>query len=101
MIGLKKEKKKKTNVEKKETHVDNHGFDFWVEISTNYFFTLYMANKTSLFFWKKNQRCNICLYFTSRYENMLIYWAESLRGDMTFIISTWIPAQHFLAWVTC
>ena len=30
MIGLKKEKKKKTNVEKKETHVDNCGFGFWV-----------------------------------------------------------------------
>ena len=37
MIGLKK-KKKKTNVEKKETHIDNRGFGFWVEISTNYFF---------------------------------------------------------------
>ena len=31
MIGLKK-KKKKTNVEKKETHVDNCGFGFGVEI---------------------------------------------------------------------
>ena len=31
-------KKKKTNVEKKETHVDNHGFGFWVEISNNNFF---------------------------------------------------------------
>ena len=42
-------KKKK----KKETQVDNHEFDFWVEISTNYFFILYMANKASLFFWRK------------------------------------------------
>ena len=46
MIGLKKKKKQ-------ETHVDNHEFDFWVEISTNYFFILYMANKASLFFWRK------------------------------------------------
>ena len=43
MIGLKK----------KETHIDNRGFGFWVEISTNYFFILYMADKESLFFWKK------------------------------------------------
>ena len=32
-----KKKKKGTNVEKKDTHVDNRGFGFWVEISTNYF----------------------------------------------------------------
>ena len=50
MIGL---KEKKTNIEKKETHVGNCGFGFQVEISTNYFFILYMANKTSLFFWRK------------------------------------------------
>ena len=43
MIGLKK----------KESHVDNRGFGFCVEISTNYFFILYMADKESLFFWKK------------------------------------------------
>ena len=49
MIGL----KKKTNVEKKETHVDNCGFGFWVEISTNYFFIIYMTDKASLLFWKK------------------------------------------------
>ena len=46
-------KKKKTNVEKKESHVDNRGFGFWVEISTNYFFILYLADKKSLFFWRK------------------------------------------------
>ena len=51
MIGL---KKKETNVEKKkETHVDNRGFGFWVEISTKYFFILHMADKASLFFWRK------------------------------------------------
>ena len=44
MIGLKK---------KKETHVDNRGFGFWVEISTNYYFLLYMADKASLFFQRK------------------------------------------------
>ena len=42
-------KKKK----KKKTHVDNCGFGFWVEISTNYFFILYMADKASLLFWRK------------------------------------------------
>ena len=52
MIGL---KKKETNVEKKkETHGDNRGCGFWVEISTNFFFfLLYMADKASLFFWRK------------------------------------------------
>ena len=50
MIGL---KEKKTNIEKKETHVGNCGFGFWVEISTNYFFILYMADKASLFFGEK------------------------------------------------
>ena len=51
MIGLKN--KKETNLEKKETYVDNRGFGFCVEISTNYFFILYMADKASLFFWRK------------------------------------------------
>ena len=51
MIGLKKI----------ETHVDNRGFGFWVEISTNYYFLLYMADKASLFFLEKNQRYNLCL----------------------------------------
>ena len=46
LIGL---KKKRLTLEKK-THVDNCGFGFWVEISTNYFFILYMADKA---FWKK------------------------------------------------
>ena len=44
MIGLKKknkEKERKTNVEKRETHIDNREFGFWVEISTNYFYFLY------------------------------------------------------------
>ena len=49
MIGL---KKKRLTLEKK-THVDNCGFGFWVEISTNYFFILYMADKASLLFWRK------------------------------------------------
>ena len=56
MIGLKKrkkEKERKSNVEKRETHIDNREFGFWVEISTNYFFILYMADKASLFFWRK------------------------------------------------
>ena len=41
MIGLKKrnkEKERKTNVEKRETRIDNREFGFWVEIFTNYFF---------------------------------------------------------------
>ena len=41
MIGLKKRnkgKERKTNVEKRETRIDNREFGFWVEISTNYFF---------------------------------------------------------------
>ena len=52
MIGL---KKKKTIVEKKKTRVDNHGFGFCVEISTNYFFILYMADKDSIFL-EKNKK---------------------------------------------
>ena len=51
MIGLKN--KKETNIEKKETYVDNRGFGFWVKISTNYFFLLYMVDKVSLYFWRK------------------------------------------------
>ena len=39
MIGLKN--KKETNIEKKETYVDNRGFGFWVKISTNFFFFFY------------------------------------------------------------
>ena len=58
---LKKKKKKKTNVVKKETRVDNRGFGFWVEISPNYFFILYMADKACLFFLEKNQRCSLFL----------------------------------------
>ena len=49
MIGL---KKKRLMLEKK-THVNNCGFGFWVEISTNYFFIIYMTDKASLLFWKK------------------------------------------------
>ena len=38
----KKKKKERLTSKKKETHVDNCGFGFWVEISTNYFFnTIY------------------------------------------------------------
>ena len=38
MIGLKKEKKKKTNVEKKETHIDNCGFGFRLKFVLIFFF---------------------------------------------------------------
>ena len=53
MIELKKKNKKKkrerlTLKKKRETHFDNRGFGFWVEISTNYFFYI-----VSLFFWRK------------------------------------------------
>ena len=52
MIGLKN--KKETNIEKKETYIDNRGFGFWVKISTNFFFLLlYMVDKVSLYFWRK------------------------------------------------
>ena len=44
-------KKKK----KKESHIDNRGFSFCVEISTNYFFILYMADKDSIFL-EKNKK---------------------------------------------
>ena len=56
MIGLKKrnkEKERKTNVEKRATRIDNREFGFWVEISTNYFFILYMAIKHLYFFEEK------------------------------------------------
>ena len=43
MIGLREEKKK--NVEKKKTRVDNRGFGFWVEISTNFFFFIIVHDK--------------------------------------------------------
>ena len=46
MIGLKKrnkEKERKTNVEKRETRIDNREFGFWVEISTNYYFFFYFT----------------------------------------------------------
>ena len=59
MIGLKKknkEKERKTNVEKRETHIDNREFGFWVEISTNYYFILYMADKASLIFLEKKSK---------------------------------------------
>ena len=48
-------KKRETNIEKKETHVDNRGFGFWVKISTNFYFNflLYMVDKVSLYFWRK------------------------------------------------
>ena len=64
MIGLKKRnkaKERKTNVEKRETRIDNREFGFWVEISTNYFFILYMADKVSLFFRRKIKSYNLCL----------------------------------------
>ena len=46
MIGLKKrnkEKERKTNVEKRETRIDNREFGFWVEISTNYYYFFYFT----------------------------------------------------------
>ena len=58
MIGLKN--KKETNIEKKETYVDNRGFGFLVKISTNFFLYCTWSIK-HLYFFEKNQRCN--LYF--------------------------------------
>ena len=43
-------------MKKKENHVDNCEFGFWVEISTNYFFILYMADKASLFFFGEKSK---------------------------------------------
>ena len=55
-------------------------------------FKKYMKNhKLLFFFFNKVQEKKIT-------EKELIY--EILRGDMVFIISTWAPAQHFLAWAT-
>ena len=45
MIGLKK----------KETHIDNRGFGFWVEISTNYFFYCTWRIKHLYFFGEKSK----------------------------------------------
>ena len=36
-------------------YIDIVMFGFWVEISTNYFFILYMADKASLFFGEKSK----------------------------------------------
>ena len=59
MIGL---KKKRTNVDKKETRVDNRRFGFWVEISTNYFFFYCIWQIKHLnFFGKKNKKCKLCV----------------------------------------
>ena len=47
MIGLKKrnkEKERKTNVEKRETRIDNREFGFWVEISTNYYYFFFILH---------------------------------------------------------
>ena len=55
MIGLKKEEEEINVEKKKKTHVHKSGFGFWVEISTNYFFILYMADKASLFFGEKSK----------------------------------------------
>ena len=81
MIGLKKEKKKKTNVEKKETHIDNRGFGFRLKfVLIFFFFILYMADKASLFFWRKikdksistNKKANtiLALESTGCYSNI-------------------------------
>ena len=46
-------KNKKLTLKKKRLTLIIVGLDFGLEISTNYFFILYMADKASLFFWRK------------------------------------------------
>ena len=66
-----RERERETNIEKRETHIDNRGFGFWVEISTNYFFILYMADKVSLFFWRKIKDAT---YFFQPRERYIFIW---------------------------
>ena len=67
-----KKKERETNIEKRETHIDNRGFGFWVEISTNYFFILYMADKVSLFFWRKIK--DATYFFQPRERYIISYY---------------------------
>ena len=46
-------KNKKLTLKKKRLTLIIVGLDFGLEISTNYFFILYMVDKASLFFWRK------------------------------------------------
>ena len=46
-------KNKKLTLKKKGLTLIIVGLDFGLEISTNYFFILYMVDKASLFFWRK------------------------------------------------
>ena len=56
MIGLKKEKKKKTNLEKKETHIDNRGFGFRLKFVLIFFFYIVYGRKgISIFFGEKSK----------------------------------------------
>ena len=50
-----KKNKKETNIEKKRLTLIIVGLVFELEISTNYFFILYMADKASLFFGEKSK----------------------------------------------
>ena len=45
--------KKRLTLKKKRLTLIIVGLDFGLEISTNYFFILYMVDKASLFFWRK------------------------------------------------
>ena len=66
MIGLKKrnkEKERKTNVEKRETHIDNREFGCWVEISTNYY---YFFNVSLFYFFES--------YFLCESLSLSLFW---------------------------
>ena len=82
----------RTKKKKKETHVDNRGFGFWVEISTNFFFflLLYMTNKASLFFLEKNQSYNLCLQPRDKFLfGMLYINLLNLKGFIWFCSRIW------------
>ena len=52
------------------------GFDFWVEMSTNYFI-LYMANVTSLFFWRKIKALFGMLYINLlNLKDFIWFWSR-------------------------
>ena len=58
MIGLKKEKKKKTNVEKKETHIDNRGFGFRLKFVLIFFFLYCIWQIKHLYFFGEKSKIN-------------------------------------------
>ena len=60
MIGLKKKKKKKTNVEKKRLMLIIVGLVFGLKFLPIIFFYCIWQIK-HLYFFEKNQRCNLCL----------------------------------------